>query len=378
MNEASKSPEDVVGLLQHGGAAGLANACAAASTWSKDGRFADLVALVHVLEQRRGAGDLAGLDTLVDHADGELSLCTAPGAVAAVLTRALELRGTRPRMIASRLGYGQTTAALLAALESASAEHREILACWMHEVVLRGTALTAEPVAVHFRAQLAEARHPLAVLPLALVDLEREVPSYMPLYGDAGLGRAIDTLTSGPMTARTVPPPADGDEIKPRRIDDPATIERLGAAVRPWTDGPSGKIEAHVFEIAPPISGHALGSWLVRSLALASVTAAPRVECMRTGPEGVFGPLFAAASNGGASTTGLGGAYGRLAAWTSLGALAAASGDLDAVATAARGCTYLTFRAPGPWFHDIAWDLGLLALRADGRSAAVLAATDAE
>ena len=376
MNEAPKSPADVVGLLEHG-AAGIANACAAASTWSKDGRFVDLVALLHQLELARPAHGAAA-ETVIDHADGELALCTAAGAVDAVLARALELQGTRPRMIASRLGFGQTPAALLAALESSRPEHREILACWMQEVVLRGTSLAGEPAAVRFRELLGAASHPLAALPLALLDLEREVPSYMPLYGDAGLGHAIDTLTSGPMTARTVPPPADGDEIRPRRIDDPVTLERLGAAVRPWTDGPSGKIEAHVFEIAPPVSGHALGSWLVRSLALEAVTAAPRLECMQTGPEGIFGPLFAAASNGGASTSGLGGAYGRLAAWTSLGGLAGASGDLDAVAAVARRCAYLTFRAPGPWFHDIAWDLGLLALRADGRSAAVLAATDAE
>ena len=41
------------------------------------------------------------------------------------------------------------------------------------------------------------------------------------------------------------------------------------------------------------------------------------------------------------------------------------------------GAAFLSFRAAGPWFHDVAWDLGFLALRSEGTSVAVLAATDA-
>ena len=40
------------------------------------------------------------------------------------------------------------------------------------------------------------AGHPLAGLPLVLQGIEREAPSYMPLYGEKGLGRAIDALAA--------------------------------------------------------------------------------------------------------------------------------------------------------------------------------------
>jgi hypothetical protein len=202
----------------------------------------------------------------------------------------------------------------------------------------------------------------------------------MPLYGDKGLGRAIEQLTSGPMSARTVPPPADGSAVRATPVEDAGTIERLHAAVRPWSEGKSGKVEAKVFALAPSVEMHSLGSWLLRALPLDSTAATARLDVSRTGPEGVFGPLFSAASNGGAYSSGLGGAYGRLAAWTSLGALvgAPAKVDVDAIDALAIRSAFLTFRAPGPWFHDVAWDLGALALRPDGRTAAILAATDTE
>jgi hypothetical protein len=168
--------------------------------------------------------------------------------------------------------------------------------------------------------------------------------------------------------------------VRATRVDDASVIERMTAAVRPWAEGKSGKVEAKVFTLDPKVSASAVGSWLLRALPLESTTATARLDVSRTGPEGIFGPLFSAASNGGAYSSGLGGAYGRLAAWTSLAALvgAPAAASVDAVDELAVSSTFLTFRAPGPWFHDVAWDFGALVLRSDGRTVGVLAATDNE
>jgi hypothetical protein len=163
-------------------------------------------------------------------------------------------------------------------------------------------------------------------------------------------------------------------------MDDPEAVERLHTAVRPWTEGKSGKVEAKLFALEPAVDGASVGGWLLRALALEATTGTARVDCARVGPEASFGPLFSAASNGGAYSSGLGGAYGRLAAWASFGALVGAPPTADVATLEALGntCTFLAFRAPGPWFYDIAWDFGALALRPDGRSVAILAATDAE
>jgi hypothetical protein len=93
--------------------------------------------------------------------------------------------------------------------------------------------------------------------------------------------------------------------------------------------------------------------------------------------------LFAAAANGGAYSSGLGGAYGRLAAWTSLGALidapaTAKPAEIDAAAPSAQFLVFGAASSAGGWWHDIAWDIGLLAVRSGGASVAVLAATDTD
>jgi hypothetical protein len=388
--------DETIGLL--GDEGGVAHACEAVEDWAKAGRCQDLVALAEELEARCDPSDKerrAWFETVADHVEDQLALCPNDAAVDALLSLSLRSRErsvdvSRPqslrfRAFASRLGYGQSPQAFLAALERSGqrGEHHDLLACWMHEVVLRGTPLDGEAPAKRFcKEVLVTAGHPLAGLPLALRSTEREAPSYMPLYGDKGLKRAMETLASGPMSAATVPPPVDGSAVRAKRVDDHAVIERMTSAVRPWTEGTSGKAEAKVFALDPPVSASVLGSWLLRALPLDSTTAAARLDVSRTGPEGVFGPLFSAASNGGAYSSGLGGAYGRLAAWISLGALVGApvslEVDVEAIDKLASTAAFLTFRAPGPWFHDVAWDLGALVLRSDGRSAAVLAATDAE
>ena len=47
----------------------------------------------------------------------------------------------------------------------------------------------------------------------------------------------------------------------------------------------------------------------------------------------------------------------------------------DAAAAAAR---WLGFACDAPWFERVAWDVGLAAVREDGRSLAVLAVTDTD
>jgi hypothetical protein len=375
-----------------GGEDSVAKACQEVEGWAKAGRSQDLVALARALEAEASPANKRWFEAAADHVEDQLALCTDPGAVDALLSLSLENRERsvvvprprelRVRAFASRLGYGQTAETFLSALDRAGerAEHRELFACWMHEVVLRGTSLAEDPRAKRFRETLRSAGHPLGALPLVLQRTEREAPSYMPLYGDKGLGRAIDTLASGPMSARTIPPPADGASVRATLVDERATVERLTSAVRPWAEGKSGKVEAKVFSLAPSVDPAVVGSWLLRALPLDSTTAAARIEVTRTGAEGVFGPLFSAASNGGAYSSGLGGAYGRLAAWTSLGALVGAPVDAEyeAIDALASKTAFLTFRSPGPWFHDVAWDLGALALRGGGTTVAVLAATDTE
>jgi len=350
------TPADVIAIAR------LEDACAVVSEWAAQERVDDLAQLARLLD--------AEPSPLADHVEDELASC--PAALEVVLGRARAPRATtrtaddRVRMIASRLAATHPPDAFDAAL--AKTPHDELLACWMQELVVRGAALRADV----FHEELAARGHPLAALPTTLTDVEVEVPSYAPGYGADALGRAYEALASGPMSARSMPPPANALDLRAREIASPPA---LATAVKPWA-GPNGRLEARVFTLEPALRDDAFGRWLLRNLPLVSTREA-KLDGSRIGVESAFGMLFAAACNGGASGSALGGAYGRLAAWASFAALVDTSGPAPDVARAARRAAFLSFSAAGPWFHDVAWDLGLVALRPGGGSVAVLAATDA-
>jgi len=369
---------------------GLTRACQTAEAWAQAGRVPDLLTLATALEEQCDAKKAAVFESLVDHVEDQVALTKGKTAVDAVLALSLgdrtktvvipRPRDLRLRAFASRLGYGQEPSTFLETLDRAGEklEYLEILACWMHEVVLRGNDISGDARARRFHERLVKQKHPLGSMPLELLSVEREAPSYMPLYGEKGLGSAIKTLEKGPMSAKTVPPPADGSAVKAKRVEDAPVVDRLATAVRPWSDASNGKIEAKLFAIEPAIDVGAVGSWLLRMLPLDSTAGVARLETQRTQADAVFGALFSAASNGGAYSAGLGGAYGRRAAWTSLAALVgeAADAEVPRIADITAECAFLTYRAAGGWFHDVAWDLGALCLRPDGKTIAVLAATD--
>nr|WP_073808585.1 DUF6183 family protein [Kitasatospora sp. CB01950] len=116
---------------------------------------------------------------------------------------------------------------------------------------------------------------------------------------------------------------------------------------------------------------HALGLECLAGVrpAAFSVSTCPPAEAWRI--------LFAAASAGGAYSSGSRGAYGRLAARKSVTALADVG--RDTVESRAAAYRRFTFDAPtSPWFDRIARDVALAALTPDGRRLAVLAATDTD
>jgi hypothetical protein len=340
--------------------------------WAQAGRAHDLVALFHAVVEAN--------ESVAHQIEETLALTQGDAFVDAALEIARGRSLARQRAIASRLGHGQTKATFLSAASRLGEEHTEILACWMHELVLRGTRLDADDAATALHQRLLQHDHVLGRLPLELLSVETEAPSYMPMYGNAAIQRAVATLESGAASTRTIPPPGERKPPTVTRVVDAALEARLVEAFRPWIESSSGKSEAKVFTLAPAVDVLEVGRWLVRALALESLASAKDVQVQRVEVEVAWGGLFAAAANGGAYSSGLGGAYGRRAAWTSLGALVGAEPSAPVVGIDELACesALLLFRASGPWFHDVAWDLGIAALRPDGDSVAVVAATDCD
>lgn len=391
-------PDEIDGIVTSlRGAEDVNAAYATVDRWNRESRTGDLLELAAAIEN---ACDVEGAarfpyEAVADHVEEVLALTPGAGHIDALLallsrprersvqrTRSLEMR---VRSFASRLAYGQSKDALVATISRLraedKAEHTELLACWMHETVLRGTSLDRESAVVSFHERLAAAKHPLGTMPLALLEAESEAPTYMPMYGANAISKAVAQLESGPTSARTVPPPGEHQPPQVARIEDAALEARLREAVLPWTTGSNGKAEAKAFTLAPALGGASPGRWLLRALALDCIDGAQGLRAERCSADTVWGALFAASANGGAYSSGLGGAYGRRAAWVSLAALvdapaASTPQQIDALAPSAQ---FLMFGATGSdWWNDIAWDIGVLAVRPGGGSVAVLAATDAD
>jgi hypothetical protein len=380
MTTTSKDIDAVLAGLDTAGDA--TEACGTADVWAAGGKVAELAGLASALVSGRGG---EARTALLDHVAEHLAAASGEAGIDALVALVRTVpEANRTRSFASRLGFATTSRleAFVAALsrhavlvETPGDEARELFACWLHELVLRDVAVDALPAARALHAQLASSGHPLAALPLRLLGCERDAPTYLPMFGEAGIDDAVRSLERGSVTMRTLPPPADHAAPTVGLAADQEAAARAAEAVKAWS-----KIEAKVFALAPAVAPGIVGKWLLRALPLASVEGSPRLAADRTGADAVFGALFAAAANGGARDHGLGGAYGRRAAWASFGALVGQPAGVSAedVDAHARGCGFVLFRGAAGWFHDVAWDVGVLAVRDGGASCAVVAASDSD
>ncbi|PYI57480.1 DUF6183 family protein [Paenibacillus flagellatus] len=263
----------------------------------------------------------------------------------------------------------------------------EASALLLCEMAVRGKADESHAAVRRIREKLQEAGHPLSRLPLRVTMLERDLP--LRLYGPDGSGGHSTPFgpirRAGKTDREAARGLAERTAIMPaafRSIHTAEEAERMEAAVRNWRERSNGRSEAAVFEFADRFEPEHVTPGLLLRLGLASLHgAAPETVLLRPLPaDRMFVFLYGAAANGGAYSSGGHNAYGRLDAWRSAMALAGVPDDADIPSAIERieGCHWSYFEAPTPWFRQVAWDVGIVALRPDGRTLAVLAATDTD
>jgi len=248
----------------------------------------------------------------------------------------------------------------------------------------------SDPGALDVAGRLRAAGHPLAELPLFLLDPERQLtlPSYHYRGGSAALPYGPYQQAAPPgSTADPLPVPAED-------VTDAAASQLIRTAVEGWVTDSRGAAEARVFRFGPVLAPAMLAGASLAALPLPALAGdpAPEIAEREAASADVFRILFAAAS-GGAYGKGLGGAYGRLAAWQSLagltglvgaaepgagGAAEPGAGGIDSVAVAASATRFLLFSARSRWYRQVAWDIGIAALRPGSRTLAILTATDTD
>ncbi|MFF8699137.1 DUF6183 family protein [Streptomyces albidoflavus] len=282
----------------------------------------------------------------------------------------------RDRHVASLLASCRPPEELAVVFSGHASE--ELRACLVHELVLRGVAVDEEPGIARWARSPHWRYHPLGWLPLTRSGMEdgADLPSY-------SLRGSSHAMPYGP--SEGVPYRGTGGARVPSaaEVTTPQLAATLSSAVANWAEESNGVVEARVFDLAGPPADQAVPATLL-TLGLESLAGAARKKAALSvsacPPGQAWRVLFAAASTGGAYNSGSHGAYGRLAAWQSLAALAGVAdgaGSAEAEARAAE-CAWFGFDARTDWFEQVAWDIGLAALSPDRRRLAVLAATDTD
>ncbi|WP_144120148.1 DUF6183 family protein [Catellatospora sichuanensis] len=354
--------------------------------------------LWHLAERRLAAGDAAFLGdlgvALTERYGSETRDVWQYGSVMDQLLRLLALTpGAANVAQAARLAGGGGRArtrytAVLLACGKAPAElagvfsgggvggggTEELRACLVHELVLRGVCLDETPAIARWAASPHWRHHPLGRLPLSLTALEATPP--MPGYHLSGSSHGMPERPAGGhrIQAGAENPALDVVEVTTAEDD-----EAIGAAVAGWFAHSNGRHEARVYELAGPATPEDVAA-VLPTLDLACLRDAdPLPGLVPCAPEAVWRMLFVSASTGGAYGGGEHGAYGRLAAWRSLGGLAGCPGDDPAeIEPMALACSWFGLDPLTGWFADVAWDVTAVALGPDRRRLAVLAATDTD
>ncbi|MFJ3236022.1 DUF6183 family protein [Streptomyces sp. NPDC086787] len=280
-------------------------------------------------------------------------------------------RGHRPADIVSVV-YGEE-------LDTAASD--EFRACLLQELVLEGVVVPEYPPLRSFGEVLVSEGHPLAHLPLHLLPTERGL--LKPAHVQHGWTWALPPATvekqsdqpelhvSAEMRRRSV-------EVDPVEVTVPEAAESMGAAVRHWCEQSNGSVAAQEFWSASPVPPSDFAAVFEQLSLAAWPVEGGRARLHPATPDRVLRVLLTAAVRSPAYGSGMYGAYGRLAAWRSLGGLVGAAPDasIDHTAALVEQAHWFIADPSSDWFHQVAWDLAVAALRPDGQEIAVLAATD--
>ncbi|MFF3061980.1 DUF6183 family protein [Streptomyces sp. NPDC057909] len=316
--------------------------------------------------------------SVFDHLLRLLATTNGPESVAQAvrLVSSTEVASSKlDRYTASLLASSHEATDLAAAFTGRASE--ELRACLVHELVLRGVAVEKTPGITGWATSPHWSHHPLGWLPLTLSYMEgsADLPSY-------SIRGSSHSMPFGPSESHELAVIASARVPSAEETTTEATATAMAKAVANWAEESNGRIEAREFDLAEPLDAESVPTVLL-TLGLECLHGAEKKAALSVAvrpPAQAWRVLFAAASTGGAYNSGAYGAYGRLAAWQSLAALAgspegATAGEVEA---RVRACNWLGFGADTKWFEQVAWDIGLVALAPGNRRLAVLAATDTD
>ncbi|MBW8800704.1 MAG: hypothetical protein JF597_46230 [Streptomyces sp.] len=290
------------------------------------------------------------------------------------------------RRLAQRVALGHRPADIVPVVfgeQLGTAASDEFKACLLHELVLEGVAVPEHPLPRSFGEALVTQEHPLAPLPLHLLPTEHALlrPPHAPHDWTWALPPATvakhsdrpELHVSPEMRRRSV-------AVDPAATTVPEVAEAMSAAVRHWLEESNGAVAAQEFWSASPVPPDDCAAVFERLPLTAWPTGETRPRLYPATADRVLQVLLTTAVRSPAYGSGMFGAYGRLAAWRSLGGLVGAAPDapISHVAMLVEQAHWFIADPSSDWFHQVAWDLAVAALRPGGQEIAVLTATDTD
>lgn len=266
--------------------------------------------------------------------------------------------------------------------KSDSVHSPELKACLLHELVLTSAPVEEFPALRSFGDRLVAEGHPLAALPLSPLPAERGLRR--PPQADGTWTWVVPVTPSvtfeGPELHASPSMRQRTADIDMTEISGDAQTEVMAAAVQHWCSDSNGTVAAQEFWSPDAVAPDDFAAVFER-LPLASwPEGASTARLYASTSDSVLRVLLSAAVRAPAYGSGMYGAYGRLAAWRSLGGLTGAPQDapLTRVAELVEQTQWFRIATTSDWFHEVAWDLAVAALRPGGQEIAVLAATDTD
>jgi hypothetical protein len=151
--------------------------------------------------------------------------------------------------------------------------------------------------------------------------------------------------------------------------------KRIITAPQSWD-----KSTGHIFEAQKPITASEVTPSLLSKCNAECFELTTHIGVQPLSLKEAYTQLFATAVVGPAYGPGTTCANGRYRTWKSLSGLCGAprEASVEEINALCEQCQWFGFSADGTWFHNVAWDLGLIALRPDGKTLALVAATSTD
>lgn len=258
-----------------------------------------------------------------------------------------------------------------------------LLALLVQELVLRGKDVTTTGLQSIYEKDCDDiytVKIKYNSLPLTLLDIESE--TVLPNYSFDGYTNWIWPFHSlNKIEENKIPYKELSIVPSYEACDKEEEINIIKSCVSKWEKESNSDIEARVFILDSTVDNVESLPALLNTLDLNSfqLDQEDKVCLYEVSLNRVFGTLFDAAAKGGVyDDYGCYGALGRVKAWESLAGLCGAKdfNSIESIHRVAKECKWYYFDST-PWFDGF-WDFGIVALRADRKSIAVLAVTDSD